>query len=737
MSLRQQLLEFFDQEIIHHYSTDEFLRHLIEFLPIFFNFDCASLVLENKNNDFTHFQGYNCPEEYENSLLLDKHELVLKSYAQVDLIVSTNNQRAFFHDTNKYIYCEVVLFPLVKGENVVGFIILENKLNKPDIISSFETVYGYIASRVSAFLENVDISTTIEGFVEEKVQNFNEEDFCLSGNSLANQSIIGLAFLDNKNFLWEKIKKSYIEDIQIELEKFKVALAEAIKQTIEIEKQAAEKFIEANSSIFFAQLMFLQDDQFVQSIENNILEKKYNASYAIKRVCQRYITRFNRTNDSTLRARSLDIKDIGLRLIELLTYIHHKRQVIVDRQIVLVTDNIMPSDFIKLPLDNILGIICSRGSVVSHSAILAKSLGIPAIFSVENILKSCSDNSLVVIDAKNTQVICNPSEQTQRKFLQLQKNRLRRKHELVEPSISKDGEEINVYVNISVTSDLGHIVHDNYSGVGLYRSEFMFMMADDFPKESEQLRVYSYLANSFASKPVTIRILDIGGDKGLNYFPISEENPMLGWRSIRILFERYDILRNQVRALIKAHQQNKNIRILVPMVTEYSEGLAIKEKIKEIFQELLEENSNIECPLIGMMVENGSCLWQLDDLVPIFDFVSIGSNDLVQYVFSVDRNNQRVAHYYQTYHPTIIKIVEKISKSCQKYDKELSICGELAGDDKFLPIILACGVRNISISVGSLEKVIDKIRATDIQEAKKLLEKVKVLKTQEEVKSLL
>ena len=300
MSLRQQLLEFFDQEIINHYSADELLRHLIEFLPILFNFDRGCVVLQNENNDFSFFYGHNCPKEYERAILLDKHKLLLKSYAQSDLIISTNNQQAFFYDIDKFVFCDVALFPLLKGKEVVGFIILENEQSQADILENFEEVYGYISARISAFLENTDIQTNVKNYVEEKDLDLKKDDLCLSGDSLAHQSVIGLAFLDNKNFLWENIAKSFVQNSEKELEQFRSILAEAIKQTIEIEKQAAEKFMEANSSIFFAQLMFLQDDQFIAHIENHIIKRGFSASYAIKLACQHYISQFNNDERSDI-----------------------------------------------------------------------------------------------------------------------------------------------------------------------------------------------------------------------------------------------------------------------------------------------------------------------------------------------------------------------------------------------------------------------------------------------------
>ncbi|HVL01806.1 MAG TPA: phosphoenolpyruvate--protein phosphotransferase [Dongiaceae bacterium] len=451
------------------------------------------------------------------------------------------------------------------------------------------------------------------------------------------------------------------------------------------------------------------------------------AQGALREVVMRHVAAFEAMEDSYLRARASDVRDLGLRI---LAYLQQSKpqNTTVPPSAIIVGDDITPTIFVDIPRDRVLGIVSKHGSSNSHMSIVARSLGIPTVVGVGDFPLSRLEGLELIVDGHRGEVIVAPSGEVLRQYQAIvdEEKQLSKDLEVVAdlPCITTDGHRITLYVNTGLMADVGISIQRGAEGVGLYRTEIPFMVRDRFPSELEQMEIYRQQLEAFHPSSVTMRTLDIGGDKALPYFPIQEDNPFLGWRGIRVTLDHPEIFLVQVRAMLWASESLDNLRIMLPMVSSITEIEEAMHLIHRAYLEVLEEGAHVQMPQVGVMIEVPAAVYQCREFVQQCDFVSVGSNDLTQYLLAVDRNNRRVANLYHAFHPAVLRALQTVVTDVKAEGKPVSICGELAGDPRGAILLMAMGYDTLSMSASSLLKVKWVLRKVGLSRAKEILQQV-------------
>lgn len=530
--------------------------------------------------------------------------------------------------------------------------------------------------------------------------------------------------------------------IESEIEKLHNALEKSKKSLKKIKEDTAAKLGEEKAEIFSAHLMILDDPEVIPAFENKIKEEKLNAAAAVKDVIDEFAATFAAMEDEYLRERGSDIKDVGMRIIKNLLGIEDISTKSIEQAIVIAED-LTPSDTAQIDTEQTLAFVTRDGSRTSHSAIMARSLGIPSVVGVGNKLIDEAENKMkIIVDGNSGQIYLNPDQSTLTKYeKKLEKYKAEQERLMNfknEKAVTKDGHKLEVVGNIGNLNDVDAILNNGGEGVGLFRSEFLYMDRSELPSEEEQFEVYKEVAEKMGEKPVIIRTLDVGGDKELPYLDFPEEmNPFLGYRAIRICLERDDIFKPQLRALLRASSFG-NLKIMFPMISSLVELRRAKTKIKEVKKELdqegLEYNEEID---VGMMIEIPAAVMIADKLAQEVDFFSIGTNDLIQYTVAVDRMNEKIAEMHTPYHPAVLKLIKRTIKSAENADIWVGMCGEAAGDELLIPFLLGAGLDEFSMSAVSILKSKEILSQWNLKEAAKITEKTLEFDTASEVKKYL
>jgi phosphotransferase system, enzyme I, PtsP len=448
---------------------------------------------------------------------------------------------------------------------------------------------------------------------------------------------------------------------------------------------------------------------------------------ALRQVILAHVAHLENLEDEYLRERAADIKDLGHRV---LIYLQRNDRILPNYadKTILIGEQLTAADLAEVPEGHLLGIISMKGSSSSHVAILARARGVPAIMGVSDMPVYNLENKSIIIDGYHGQVYVDPSTSLQEEFNQL----IKKERELAasfdalrdQPAETKDGVHIVLMVNTGLGADIGLSLAAGAEGIGLYRTETPFIVRDRFPSGEEQRFIYRQLLSSFAPRPVTMRTLDIGGDKSLSYFPVHEENPFLGWRGIRITLDHPEIFLVQVRAMMRASLGYNNLHIMLPMITDISEVDEAMRLLKKAYHDVVDEGFTIKMPPIGVMIEVPSAVYQAQAIAGRVDFLSVGSNDLTQYILAVDRNNARVAHLFDSLHPAVLAALQHVVKGAHAASKPVSICGEMAGDPLAVLLLIAMGFDSLSMSASSLVRVKWVIRQFTLRKAGQLLKEV-------------
>ncbi|MBQ8261781.1 MAG: phosphoenolpyruvate--protein phosphotransferase [Lachnospiraceae bacterium] len=516
-----------------------------------------------------------------------------------------------------------------------------------------------------------------------------------------------------------QVKRIKVEDINAEIGRLEAAKENAIAQLQEIYEKALREVGEANAQIFEIHMMMVEDDDYNEAIIEMIHGQNVNAEYAVAVTADNFAEMFSSMDDSYMQARAADVRDISNRIIACMSDVRCDNSV-SDEKVIICADDLAPSETVSLDKDKVLAFVTAHGSSNSHTAILARNMNIPAIIGVgEQFLGQIKDGDMAIADGFAGQFIWDPDEETltaakQKLEAESEKKALLQKLKGKE-NITLDGTRINIYANIGSVDNIGAVLLNDAGGIGLFRSEFLYLENNDYPTEEEQFKVYKRALESMATKKVIIRTLDIGADKQADYFKLDkEENPALGLRAIRLCLSRPEIFKVQLRALYRASVYGK-LGIMFPMITsvsELEEILAICEQVKkELTADNIEYADSIE---LGIMIETPAAAIISDKLAAMVDFFSVGTNDLTQYTLACDRQNPHIERFCDPHHEAILRLIEMSAQNAHKYGAWIGICGELAADTTLTETFLRMGIDELSVSPSFVLKVRDAVRKIDL-----------------------
>ncbi|WP_392552475.1 phosphoenolpyruvate-protein phosphotransferase PtsI [Orbus wheelerorum] len=530
--------------------------------------------------------------------------------------------------------------------------------------------------------------------------------------------------------------------IDAEIARFKDARQKSSEQLNTIMERAKTTLGEDKAAIFEGHIMLLEDEDLESEVINRIKTKHSSADSAVHSVFEAQAKELEGLDDEYLKERAADIRDIGKRLLKNVLGLEIVDLSAIYEPCVLVAKDLTPSETAQLNLDMVLGFITDLGGRTSHTSIMARSLEVPAIVGTSNATKTIKQGDNIILDAINNKIYINPDDKTTEKLKQVQKQYISDKEELAKlkdlPAITLDGHQVEVCANIGTVRDIAGADRNGYEGVGLYRTEFLFMDRDAYPNEDEQFKAYKEVAEAANGLPVIVRTMDIGGDKDVPYMHLpKEENPFLGWRAIRIGMDKKDILHAQLRAILRASAFGK-LRIMFPMIISIEEVRMLKSELNILKEQLRAESKKFDEQIeVGVMVETPAAAVIAHHLAKEVDFLSIGTNDLTQYTLAVDRGNELISHLYNPMSPSVLTLIKSVIDASHAAGKWTGMCGELGGDEKATVLLLGMGLDEFSMSAISIPKIKKIIRNTNFSEAQALANEALQKATAKEISDLL
>lgn len=515
------------------------------------------------------------------------------------------------------------------------------------------------------------------------------------------------------------VKRTHIEDIEAEKARLTKAKEKATEQLRAIYEKALKEVGEANAQIFEIHQMMIEDEDYNESIESIIETQSVNAEYAVAVTADNFSEMFASMDDAYMQARSADVKDISNRIISCLSD-EGGSNAVSDEKVIICADDLAPSETVQLDKDKVLAFVTAFGSSNSHTAILARNMNIPAVIGVgTELLNTVKSGVFAAVDGYTGEIFIDPDEETVAGLEKKRKEDEEKKHLLQElkgkENVTLDGRNINIYANIGSVDNIGAVLANDAGGIGLFRSEFLYLESSDYPTEEQQFAAYKRVLESMAGKKVIIRTLDIGADKQVDYFGLEkEENPALGYRAIRICLTRPEIFRTQLRALYRASAYG-NLGIMFPMITSVSEVEKILAMCGEVKEQLKSEGVEVSDKVeLGIMIETPAAAIISDKLAPMVDFFSVGTNDLTQYTLACDRQNANIEQFIDTHHEAILRLIEMSAENAHKHGAWIGICGELAADTSLTETFLRMGIDELSVSPAFVLKVRDAVRKCDL-----------------------
>jgi len=640
----------------------------------------------------------------------------------------------YFRETREEKFSSFLGIPLLERKAPVGVIVVQTREKRAFTSAEISTL-STIAYQISSIVLNARLLDSIRkkeeerAFFEKELEKFRGSGprEARGGETKQKGKVSGMlaGTAASAGFCWGKVsivnqrnsrnggRIMEVLPVAGERKRFTVALEKAKIQTIYMEKRVAQFLSREDAAIFHTHLMILEDRGFVNKVVE-LIDAGQGAVRGVQDVVDHYIRAFETMEDPYLRQRSADMKDIGRRIIDALEGSDRPRAKLREKRII-VADDILPSDMATLDHDKILGIVTERGDVNSHAAIMARSLGIPAVLGIEGLLKKTGTRDEVIIDGTSGRIYINPDSRIRDEYQRLQGDYSQKRRELDGlrdlPAVTTDGFRVHLRANIGLLSDVRVALANGAEGVGLYRTEFPYMTRSSFPDRDDQYQLYRRILEGFGGLPVNIRTLDIGGDKGLPYFAYPrEDNPFMGWRSIRVSLECRDIFVDQLAAILMASPHGR-ASLMFPMVSGVDEIRAIREILEEVKAGLTREGHPFrpEMPF-GIMVELPAAVQTADILIREVDYFSIGTNDLIQYTMAADRNNPKVKQYYDPFHPAVLHSIKRVADVANREGKHVSICGEMAADPACAFLLVGMGISDFSMSAPSIPLVKQTIR---------------------------
>ncbi|MED3563689.1 phosphoenolpyruvate--protein phosphotransferase [Bacillus xiapuensis] len=535
-----------------------------------------------------------------------------------------------------------------------------------------------------------------------------------------------------------KVEKNAVTNVDHEVKRFEQALESSKGELVKIKEHTLETLGEDKAEIFEAHLLVLNDPELINQINDKIQTELFNAEFALQEVVNMFVSMFEALDNEYMKERAADIRDVAKRILSHLLGVTIPNPSLISEEVIIIAEDLTPSDTAQLNRQFVKGFTTNIGGRTSHSAIMARSMEIPAVVGTKTVMDDIENGDVVILDGLDGKVIVNPTEEEIKEYNVKKAAYEAQKAEwaklINEQTVTKDGEHVELASNIGKPEDLKGVLENGGEGVGLYRTEFLYMGRTQLPTEEEQFASFKTVLEGMKGKPVVIRTLDIGGDKELPYLDLPKEmNPFLGFRAIRLCLEMQDMFRTQLRALLRASVYG-NLKIMFPMIATLDEFRSAKALLEEEKQKLLSEGQQVaERIELGIMVEIPSTAVLADQFAKEVDFFSIGTNDLIQYTMAADRMNQRVSYLYQPYSPSILRLVKMVIDAAHAEGKWAGMCGEMAGDETAIPLLLGLGLDEFSMSATSILKARSQILRLSKKEMKNLAEKALQMKTTNEV----
>ncbi|AHK21817.1 phosphoenolpyruvate-protein phosphotransferase PtsI [Yersinia similis] len=563
----------------------------------------------------------------------------------------------------------------------------------------------------------------------------------ISGILVSPGIAFGKALLLKEDEIVINRKKISADQVEQEVERFKTGRAKAAEQLEAIKTKAGVSLGEEKAAIFEGHIMLLEDEELEQEIIALIKDEHASADAAAYSVIEGQAKALEELDDEYLKERAADVRDIGKRLLKNILGLNIVDLSAIQDEVILVATDLTPSETAQLNLDKVLGFITDIGGRTSHTSIMARSLELPAIVGTSNVTKQVKNDDYLILDAVNNKVYLNPTADVIEQLKAVKNQYITEKNELAKlkdlPAITLDGHQVEVVANIGTVRDIAGAERNGAEGVGLYRTEFLFMDRDSLPTEEEQFQAYKAVAEAMGSQAVIVRTMDIGGDKDLPYMNLpKEENPFLGWRAIRIAMDRKEILHAQLRAILRASAFGK-LRIMFPMIISVEEVRELKAELELLKSQLREENKAFDETIeVGVMVETPAAAVIARHLAKEVDFFSIGTNDLTQYTLAVDRGNELISHLYNPMSPSVLGLIKQVIDASHAEGKWTGMCGELAGDERATLLLLGMGLDEFSMSAISIPRIKKIIRNTNFEDVKVLAEQALAQPTAKELMDL-
>ena len=501
----------------------------------------------------------------------------------------------------------------------------------------------------------------------------------------------------------KEIRRIYVEDAKKEVLRFKKACEKAVQEIKELYAEMTREIGEANAAMFEMQLMVLEDVEYIDSVNNIIMNQKFNAEYAVKEATNRFIEKYAPREASYVRGHEADVHDVATRILRILSRVRREK-LLTDDTFIMASRDLYPSEAAQLDRNKVLGIVTMYGTINSHTAMLARTKEIPSVIGIGEALKKEYEGKMVIIDGFEGKVYIEPDQTTMTKMQEKQKMN-QHKAETLErlkgkENVTQSGQKIDVSANITSKEDIENVIRNDANGVGLFRSEFIYMESGSrFPTEDQQFQIYKLAAESMGTKRVVIRTADIGGEKAVDCMEIlGENNPVMGYRGIRVSLDKEEMFKTQLRAILRASVYG-NLAIMFPMISSIEEAIAAKNVLEKVKRELYEEkiayDENIQ---VGVMIETPAAVMISGELAREMDFFSLGTNDLTQYTLAMDRTNRRIAGYYNPKHPALIKMIRIVANNVHLEGKRISICGDLAADLSMTEQFINMGIDELSVA---------------------------------------
>ncbi len=660
--------------------------------------------------------------------------LVCERAEPVNVADAPNHRRYLFaHETGETRYHGFLGVPIIQNRRVLGVLVVR-QIEQRTFDDNEVTFLFTLAAQLAGAITHAQASGELVA-----MEGVAPPTRFLQGHAGAPGIALGTAVVVYPPADLDAVPDRKAEDPELEEEEFRTAVAAVVEDLMALEDRMEDSLPAEDRALFDAWLMMLGSDSLIGKTVERIMAGDWAAG-ALRQTIEEHAKVFDNMDDIYLRERASDVRDLGRRI---LMHLQQKRSGPVDypEDTILVGGEVSVMQLADVPMERLAGLVSAKGASFSHVAILARAMGIPAVMGVSDLPVGRVDGRFLISDGYRGRIYASPAPSVKTEYLRLAEEDRALSAELEAtrdlPSETSDGVTVRLYLNTGLVSEMSTLGSDEAAGVGLYRTEVPFMVRDRFPSEEAQTANYRNVLETFAPRPVTIRTLDIGGDKPLPYFPVNESNPFLGWRGIRISLDHPEIFITQVRAMLRAAIGLDNLQLLLPMISNVSEVDDSLLLIQRAHDELIEEGHGVKMPRVGVMIEVPAAVYQVEALARRVDFLSVGTNDLTQYLLAVDRNNPHVAEIYDDLHPAVLRALIQVVEGGRQFHREVSVCGEMAGSPAAAVLLLGMGVENLSMNASSLLRVKWVIHSISRARARELLQAALRCEKASEIRALL